>query len=86
MLNSRPKTEIFLAGALLSSAAAIAIDCPSGCSTMPVYERRDRHFGSAPAAKTANMRSDLADCEKGLHEKVSEKCEMLLCKAEKGLL
>jgi hypothetical protein len=32
------------------------------------------------------MRTNAADCEKRLSEKVSEKCEMVLCKAEKGLL
>lgn len=35
-------------------------------------------------AKTANMRASFDDCEKGLREKASEKCEKLLCKAEKG--
>ena len=53
---------------------------------MPVYESRDRRFGSAPVAKTANMRAGAADCEKRLSEKVSEKYEMLLCKAERCLL
>jgi hypothetical protein len=86
MVNSRPKTEIFRAGIRFSSDAVIANGCPSGGSIMSFYESRDRRFGSAPVAKTANMRADAADCEKPPHEKVSEKCEMLLCKAERGLL
>lgn len=53
---------------------------------MSFCESRDRPFGSAPVAKTANMRVGKADCEKPPREKVSEKCEMLLCKAETGLL
>lgn len=53
---------------------------------MSVYESRDRPIGSAPVAKTANMRTDTGDCEKPPREKVSEKYEMLLCKAERGLL
>ena len=51
-----------------------------------IYESRDHPFGSAPVAKTANMRTDVADCKKPLREKVSEKSEMLLCKAERCLL
>ncbi len=53
---------------------------------MPSYESRDRPFGSALVAKTANMWAGKADCEKPPREKVSAKCEMLLCKAETGLL
>jgi len=64
MVNSRPKIEIFRAGIRFSSAAVIANGCPSGRSKKPVYESRDRRFGSAPIAKTANMRADAADCEK----------------------
>ena len=90
MVNSRPKIEIFRAGIRFSSAAVIANGCLcnrlSGRSKMPVYESRDRRFGSAPVAKTANMRAGAADCEKRLSEKVSEKYEMLLCKAERCLL
>lgn len=86
MVNSRPNTEIFRAGIRFSSAAVIENGCPVCASTIPVYESRDHHFGSTPIAKTANMRAAAADCEKRLSEKVSEKYEMLLCKAEKGLL
>jgi hypothetical protein len=86
MVNSRPKIEIFRAGIRFSSVAVIANGYPSGRSKMPVYESRDRRFGSAPIAKMANMRADAADCEKRLSEKVSEKYEMLLCKAERCLL
>lgn len=86
MVNSRPKTEIFRAGIRSSSAAVIANGCPSGGSTISVCEGRDHRFGSAPVAKTANMRAEATDCEKQPREKVSEKCEMLLCKAERGLL
>ncbi|BCG87838.1 hypothetical protein MesoLj113c_39480 [Mesorhizobium sp. 113-3-9] len=86
MVNSRPKIEIFRAGIRFSSAAVIANGCPSGGSIMSVYESRDRPIGSAPVAKTANMRAGIADCEKPPREKVSEKYEMLLCKAERGLL
>lgn len=86
MVNSRPKIEIFRAGIRFSSAAVIAYGYPYGRSKIPVYESRDRRFGSAPIAKTANMRVDPVDCEKRLGEKVSEKCEMVLCKAERCLL
>ncbi|BAB48559.1 msr1111 [Mesorhizobium japonicum MAFF 303099] len=86
MVNSRPKIEIFRAGIRFSSAAVIANGCPSGRSKKPVYESRDRPFGSAPIAKTANMRTAASDCEKPPREKVSEKSEMLLCKAERCLL
>jgi len=59
MANSRPKIEILRAGIRFSSAAVIANGCLysrlSRGSKMPVYESRDRHFGSAPVAKTANM-------------------------------
>lgn len=53
---------------------------------MSVCKSRDRRFGSALIAKTANMRTDATDCEKRLSEKVSEKYEMVLCKAERCLL
>jgi hypothetical protein len=86
MVNSRPKIEIFRAGIRFSSAAVIANGCLCGRSKISFYESRDRPFGSAPIAKTANMRADAADCEKRLSEKVSEKSEMLLCKAERCLL
>jgi len=90
MVNSRPKIEIFRAGIRFSPAAVIANGCLysrlSRGSKMPVYESRNHPFGSAPVAKTANMMTEATDCEKRLSEKVSEKSEMLLCKAERCLL
>lgn len=53
-------------------------------SEAPLNQSRSRAFGSLSPAKTANMRASLDDCEKPLREKASKKCEMLLCKAEKG--
>lgn len=86
MVNCRPKTEIFRAGARFSSAAVIVNGWPVLGLDNVILRKPRPPFRFRAIVKTANMRAGKAYCEKPLREKVSEKCEMLLCKAETGLL
>jgi hypothetical protein len=82
ILNSRPKTEIFRAG--ISSSSDIIVNPTCLAARRPLLYQ-SRGALSVPQPFNRYMRALNGDCEKRLRENPG-KCEMRLCKAEKGLL
>ncbi|TIO11066.1 MAG: hypothetical protein E5X89_17660 [Mesorhizobium sp.] len=68
------------------SLRSCLIGGPFGQSKNTSWGKAQPRFRFRAPRQTANMRAPAHDCEKAPREKAPKKYEMLLCKAETGLL